>query len=771
MQIVVLAGGLATRMRPITEKIPKAMILVNGKPFLEHQIELFRRNGVTDIILCVGYKAQQIKDYFGDGSKFDVKIRYSDEGENLKGTAGALKQAEDLLDDKFLVIYGDSYLTTNFQDVIDHFNKNDKSALCTVYKNDLEYHKNNMQVADGLIVKYDKTAQSPDMKHVDYGLSIIRKSILDSIHSEKVIQLEEIFQTLIANKGLLACEISDRFYEIGEPEGLKQFKDYLKGKSETTKSSDCAGCSKSGICGSGVQTSFEHKRVETIVGVPDSVGKGKNIKKVLLIFPHRISFSGYKEDLSPPMGMACLGAVLEKAGYEVKIIDAAAEDFNHSEKINDNMVRLGISMEDLKQRITEYHPDVVGVSCLFTAQIKTVLEICNSIKQVDPSVPVVIGGSHPSALPEQSLKSSFLDYVIIGEGEYTFRELLNKLKNNEAVSDIDGFAWKEDGKIHVNPKTKFIEDINELPKPARHLLPMKTYFDINLPQCGTSLKRPNTTIATSRGCTGNCVFCATTKLWGRRFRPFAVERVLDEMETLIKEYGIKEFQFIDDNLTLNKERAMKIFQGMIDRKFNIVWNTPQGIAIWALDNELLDKMKESGCYEITIAVESGDQDVLTHIIHKPTNLSKVEGIVKHAKKLGLIVKGYFVVGFPGEKKYQMQKTFDIAKDLKFDAAGIFIATPLPGTELYKICKEKGYLRPGFDFERVNYGVGNIVTPDFTPDEIEQMVSENIIKINMSLLFRNPWKFAKKYYQLVKRNPKVLFDYLGFLRKKSKKKTD
>ncbi|MFH1450786.1 MAG: radical SAM protein, partial [archaeon] len=165
-----------------------------------------------------------------------------------------------------------------------------------------------------------------------------------------------------------------------------------------------------------------------------------------------------------------------------------------------------------------------------------------------------------------------------------------------------------------------------------------------------------------------------------------------------------------------------------------------------------------------------DQDVLTHIIRKPTNLSKVEGIVKHAKKIGLIVKGYFIVGLPGETKEQMQKTFDLAKNLKFDAAGIFIATPLPGTDMYKLCKEKGYLRPGFDFERINYGTGNIVTPDFTPEEVEQMVSENILKINMSLLYRNPVKFFKKYFQLVKRNPKVLFDYVFFLRKKSKKKT-
>ncbi|MFH1450566.1 MAG: cobalamin-dependent protein, partial [archaeon] len=615
MQIVVLAGGLATRMRPITEEIPKALIKINGKPFLEHQIELFKRNGVTDIIVCIGYRGQQIKDYFGDGTKFDVRIRYSDEGENLMGTAGALKKAEDLLDDEFMVIYGDSYLTINFQDVIDHFHKNDKSALCTVYKNaDVDYHKNNMQVENGLVVKYDKRNPTKEMKYVDYGLSILRKTLLDSISSVKVTQLDDVFQTLSANKNLLAFESPSRFYEIGQQEGLQQLEDYLKNKMESTKaSSSCGSCADCGICpGMADQTSFEHAKGDfDSKEHTDSIGRGKEIKKVLLIFPHRISFSGYKEDLTPPMGLACMAAVLEKQGYEVKIIDASAENFNHIEKLNENMIRIGMPMEDLKNKIAEYSPDFIGVSCLFSAQFKTMLEICRIAKAACPSAPVAVGGPHPSALPEQSLKNSFVDYVVIGEGEYTFRDLLKNLKNNEPVSDIDGLGWRESGNIHINPKTKFIEDINELPEPARHLLPMATYFDVNLPQCGTSMRKPNTPIATSRGCTGNCVFCATTKFWGRRFRPFAVERVLDEMDLLIKKYGVREFQFIDDNLTLNKERAMKIFQGMIDRKFDVVWNTPQGIAIWALDNELLDKMRESGCYEITLAVESGDQDVLT----------------------------------------------------------------------------------------------------------------------------------------------------------------
>jgi len=176
MQIVVLAGGIATRMRPITEKIPKALIEVNGKPFVQHQIELFKKNGITDIVICIGYKGQQIIDYFGYGSRFGVKIQYSDEGENLMGTAGALKKAENLLEDTFFVINGDSYLTIDYSAVMEHFNQQNKSALVTAYKNDLNYHKSNFKVEDGLIVKYEKKNPTPDIKHVDYGLSIFKKS-------------------------------------------------------------------------------------------------------------------------------------------------------------------------------------------------------------------------------------------------------------------------------------------------------------------------------------------------------------------------------------------------------------------------------------------------------------------------------------------------------------------------------------------------------------------------------------------------------------------
>ena len=467
-------------------------------------------------------------------------------------------------------------------------------------------------------------------------------------------------------------------------------------------------------------------------------------------------------DLVPPLGLAYLAAVLEQEQYEVKILDLAAEDFAHREKIEKNFFMVGISYAETERRINDFEPDMVGVSCLFSNQFKGMMKLCELVKEIDQDIITVVGGEHPSALPEQSLQASCIDFVSIGESEYTLPAIIKSLNGDGDFSHIDGLGYKKNGTIIINKKTRFIENLDVIPFPARHLLPMETYFKVNVPQCGTSLKSPNTSIMTSRGCTANCVFCATTCFWGRRFRARSPENVLQEMESLIDEYGIKELNIIDDNFTLNKDRAMRILQGMIDRRMNLVWNTPQGLAIWTLDTELLLRMKEAGCYEVTFAVESGDQEVLNNIIKKPLKLDRVEKLVKYAKKIGLIVKGYFVIGLPGETKAQMRKTIDFAKQLKFDAAGIFIATPLPGTELYKICRENGYLSENFDFKRINYRVGNIITPEFTPEEVERLSSRAIIAINLSLLLRNPLKFFRKYSNLFFSSPRALIDHMLLL---------
>lgn len=224
MQIVVLAGGPGTRLRPLTEEMPKSMISVKGKPFLQYQIELFKHSGIRDIVLCVGYLAEKIMECFGDGGKFGVKIRYSVEGNRLLGTAGALKRSESLLDDVFFITYGDAYLMLDYANAMAYFKRFNKLGLMVVYKNFNRFDKSNVIVEDGYVKVYDKRRQTPDMVYIDYGVSVLRRESLALIPPDVVMDLQEFYRVLIEPGELLAYETYNRFYEIGSFRGLKEFR-------------------------------------------------------------------------------------------------------------------------------------------------------------------------------------------------------------------------------------------------------------------------------------------------------------------------------------------------------------------------------------------------------------------------------------------------------------------------------------------------------------------------------------------------------------------
>jgi NDP-sugar pyrophosphorylase family protein len=230
MQCVILAGGLATRLRPITEKIPKSMVSVYGKPFLEYQLEMLRRNGLTDIVLCVGYLHEQIRNYFGDGKNFGVNIAYSVERDKLLGTAGAIRQATQLLQNDFFVQYGDSYLDVCYRDIYDYFHKAGCCALMTVYQNENKWDTSNVVVQEGLVKVYDKKNRTPEMTYIDYGLSILRRdTIMDLVPQGTESDLTAMFGKLVREGKLAAYEVSNRFYEIGSIAGLKEFEAIVSG--------------------------------------------------------------------------------------------------------------------------------------------------------------------------------------------------------------------------------------------------------------------------------------------------------------------------------------------------------------------------------------------------------------------------------------------------------------------------------------------------------------------------------------------------------------
>jgi NDP-sugar pyrophosphorylase family protein len=238
--VAILAGGLATRLRPITEKIPKSLVTVAGKPFLEHQIRLLRSNGITELVLCLGYLGEMIVDQFGDGSPFGVRIRYSFDGPKLLGTGGAIRKALPMLPERFFILYGDSYLPIEYRAVANAFSGSGAVALMTVFANSDAWDRSNVWFESGRIRLYSKRERLPEMNHIDYGLTIARASAFE--HAAESFDLAELLESLSRKQQLAGFEVQHRFYEVGSPAGLRELDELLS--AEQGARSEKRGASK-----------------------------------------------------------------------------------------------------------------------------------------------------------------------------------------------------------------------------------------------------------------------------------------------------------------------------------------------------------------------------------------------------------------------------------------------------------------------------------------------------------------------------------------------
>jgi MurNAc alpha-1-phosphate uridylyltransferase len=227
MQVVILAGGLATRLGSLTQNVPKSLLRIRDKPFLQHQLERLCEHGIGDVVLCTGHLGHQIQNHFGDGSRFGVNLVYSHEEKPL-GTAGALRLAKDKLQDPFFTIYGDSYLSLDFAAILKYFDSRDRLALMTVYKNADLYDRSNTVVKGQMVEKYSKRQKTPGMVYIDYGANLFRRRALEMVPEGQFYSLEDLFVQLIAMKELLAYEVKERFYEIGSFEGLTEFREHME---------------------------------------------------------------------------------------------------------------------------------------------------------------------------------------------------------------------------------------------------------------------------------------------------------------------------------------------------------------------------------------------------------------------------------------------------------------------------------------------------------------------------------------------------------------
>jgi anaerobic magnesium-protoporphyrin IX monomethyl ester cyclase len=480
--------------------------------------------------------------------------------------------------------------------------------------------------------------------------------------------------------------------------------------------------------------------------------KPRPIRKVLLLFPPSTTVTTWEPFVTTPMGIAYLAAALRERDFEVAGLDTVAEAPYRRTPETESVLRVGLSYPEIVARVEREKPDLVGISCIFSNQWPAVKELTRRIKALSPDILVASGGTHPSFMAERCLRESQLDLILLGESERSFPEALERIREGRPLAEQDGIAFREGGEIRVNPKTSWIEDLDTLSFPAHDLFPPERYFHWALPMGYSMRSNRALPIVTSRGCPCRCTFCSSTHHWGKKYRARSPENVLAEMEWLISRFGVRELKFQDDNLTSDRERARKIFEGMTRFNPRLHWNTPNGIAVWTLDDDLVRLMRESGCFELTMAVESGDQEVLTKLIHKPLKLEKVVEVNRLLRRYGISAVGYFIIGFPGETRAQIDHTVRFGRGLKLDAFEMFIYNPLPGSELYDECIRRGYITADSFFEGGNQYFSSVMSSEeWTSAELEKLIRREFI-YGYRVFFSSPRPILARTWAFLKYRP-------------------
>lgn len=450
--------------------------------------------------------------------------------------------------------------------------------------------------------------------------------------------------------------------------------------------------------------------------------------KILLINPPWSREYGTDFGIAQPIGLAYIAAYLRKKNINVKILDALGEGLD--KKTDSNLI--GLSFGEIIKKIKKINPDLIGISSMFTTQYTVVEQLVNLIKK-NKDIPIILGGAHPSSCPEEILGNKDIDYVVLGEGEETFYKLIKVLvsKNFKKIKQINGIAFRDKGKVVINPKTKFIKIIDKLPFPSRESLPLEKYFSFSGLKRGGYVEKI-TSIVTSRGCPFNCVFCAIHNVWGRGWRGRTPENVVEELKEIYNKHGITHVNIEDDNFTLDLERAKKILRLVRKTGIKFRFYVPNGIRADIFDEELLVLMKETGFKRLNIGIESGSQKVLDKIIGKKLDLKKVEQLVKLAKKHGLTTAGNFLLGFPRETFRDRLQSLLVAFRLLLagmENAWFVFVMPYPATRLRQICEENDYL---IDKDPANYDLNKpLIKADFSLLELKVI---RLIGKSMSFLF-------------------------------------
>ncbi|XHH07812.1 MAG: B12-binding domain-containing radical SAM protein [Candidatus Bathyarchaeia archaeon] len=488
--------------------------------------------------------------------------------------------------------------------------------------------------------------------------------------------------------------------------------------------------------------------------------------KILLVNPPQTFYLGSEPPAGNlPLGLMYLAAVLGKAGYTVEILDAFMADCEPLK--NGDAITVGLPFNQIESEIRSRNPAIVGISGPFTSQIVNTLKVAEIAKKVNPNILTIVGGPHVSTVPKEFLEEAEnVDIAVMGEGEYTLLEIAQYVEGKKLLAEILGIAYRHQGNVVVNDRRPFLENLDELPYPAYHLVDMEFYLS-NKKIGYRSFQNRAISMITSRGCPFNCCFCAVHLHMGKSFRAHSAEYVLNHIQYVVDKYDVKNIFFEDDNLTLDIKRFEAICDGLIARKMKIRWETPNGIRADRLNMPLLKKMKKSGAVSIFVGVESGDQEILDKVVCKSLNLDKVVEFAKNAKEIGLKTGAFYIIGFPGEKKENMQCTVDFALRLKRDydvGMHLFTATPSYGTRLYEQCKNNGYLEADLSWNsfgsaaRLPQGHSLIHTEDFTSQEVKE-IAQQALKEYKRLSLINNVKNPKKALSTIYFQPQLLGKYL------------
>ena len=450
-----------------------------------------------------------------------------------------------------------------------------------------------------------------------------------------------------------------------------------------------------------------------------------NIKILLVNPPQKYYGNSLGFNVYFPIGLLYIAAMVKDI-CDIKIYDSLIEDYTVQK--GDDWTIYGAPIPKIKEVVLAYNPDIVGITIPFSAQSKSAKNVARTCREVKKDLTILMGGPHVTVKHDDLLHEGLADYCIVGEGEISFKEFVEKFIAKEDINNIYGIACKVNGEIKYTPRTGLI-NLDELPFPAYDLINPNRYLDNpDLYKSRSGIADNSISMITSRGCPYKCVFCSINIHMGRRYRYHSPDYVINHIKYCIDQMGITNFHFEDDNISMNPKRFEDILERIIDEKIEISWDTPNGIRADTLSKSILKKIKKSGCVSLQIAIESGNQKVLDNIIKKASSLNTIYQVTKWCNEVGITLRSFYVIGFPGETIDNIMDTVHFALKL-FKEENVFpillFATPLYGTELYRQCLKMGIIKPIISDEEFAkatqfFGYPLISTSDFTANELKDI---------------------------------------------------